>query len=39
MFESTTMLIFLAVWGPGIMKLLGITLGAGVLLAIYNIVR
>ena len=31
--------IFCAIWGPGIVKLLGFVLAAGVGLAVYNIVR
>lgn len=36
---SETLQIFVAVWGEGILKILGFVLFAGILLAIYNIVR
>lgn len=39
MTDSTTIQIFCAVWGPGIIKILAVVLVAGVLAAIYNIFR
>lgn len=36
---SETLQIFCAVWGLGTLKILGFILVAGILLAIYNIVR
>jgi hypothetical protein len=36
---STTIQIFCAVWGPGVIKILAMVLAGGVLAAIYNIFR
>lgn len=36
---SETLQVFCAVWGTGVLKILGFFLVGGILLAIYNIVR
>jgi len=36
---SETLAIFCAVWGPGILKILGFVLFGGALAAVYNIFR
>jgi hypothetical protein len=36
---SETLQVFCAVWGTGILKILGIVLAAGVLMSAYNVVR
>jgi len=36
---SETMQIFCVIWGPGVLKILAVTLAAGIFVALYNIFR